>query len=276
MFEGGEEAALNIFTQKNYRDILRQSFEARIERTGSHSMRAFAKDLGLPAPRLCQILQKTDGLSRTSARKVAGRLGFNASETDYFCDLVEAQHARSRVGKEQAQARVEAKLIAEELSKEQIDADQIIRRWHHFAILELTNVSGFKSDVKWIARSLRISEMDAALAVDRLLHHGLLTRKRGRLVASHAQSSTTTDVPSAAIRQHHASMLARAAEILERAPLEDRDFSTMIVAGTKSDMPRLKSEIKKFRRALARLVEESTGPKDCLYSLAIQLFNLKD
>ena len=50
-----------------------------------------------------------------------------------------------------------------------IDKFSVISEWYHYAILELTYVSGFKADYKWIARKLSITVEEAKVAIERLI-----------------------------------------------------------------------------------------------------------
>lgn len=55
-----------------------------------------------------------------------------------------------------------------------IDTCSVISDWYHYAILELTYVSGFKANPNWIVKKLSITVEESKSAVERLKRLGLL------------------------------------------------------------------------------------------------------
>src|SRR5258708_1981839 len=90
----------------NYRSVLKSELETRCSRNPRYSLRAFARDLELSAPRLSGVLSGKFGLSRDAAEKIAQRLNYSKEETARFCDSVESLHARARVVRNLAKQRV--------------------------------------------------------------------------------------------------------------------------------------------------------------------------
>lgn len=92
----------------DYREFLREVLAMRVKRNPHYSQRAFARDLGLLPSRLNQILNGKLGLSPVAALQLAGRLGLQSGERDFFYDLVLSQSARSGCVRDAAAARVRA------------------------------------------------------------------------------------------------------------------------------------------------------------------------
>ena len=145
----------------SYRTYFEREIQIRTVRNPGYSLRAFARDIGLAAPKLSQILSGTCGLSKTSALKVAKKLKLNEAETEYFVALVEVEHNRSKRGKIQAQQRL-ATIESSSINELDLERFRIIADWYHFSLLELTEVQGFQSDIPWIAKRLGISQQEAA------------------------------------------------------------------------------------------------------------------
>src|SRR5205823_2962609 len=97
---------------------------------------------------------------------------------------------------------------------------------------------------------------------------GLLAREADRLRATDGWT-TTHDVPSGALRRYHAQLLELAARALEDVPVELRDVTAMTMAIHPAKLPLAKEEIKRFRRRLARLLEDESATE--VYHLTIQL-----
>jgi uncharacterized protein (TIGR02147 family) len=186
--------------------------------------------------------------------------------------LVEAQHARSRVARAAAVARLK-KYKTTARHQLQHDAFQAIADWYHFGILELTKVRGFKSEPKWIASHLGIAEVEVNLALERLERLGLVTRKNGAIRASFDEGELPGDVPSEYGKKFLAQLLAKAKDALYFQPIERREYSADILAVNRSMLPEARAAIRKFKHKFCTAMEEPTA-KDGLYCLAIQFFDL--
>jgi plasmid maintenance system antidote protein VapI len=84
-----------IKTQMTYQHFLLSEFESRKIRNSSCFLRAYARDLGLAAPKLSEILRGKCGLSEKSAQLITKKLNLSNEETQLFINLVNAKHARS-------------------------------------------------------------------------------------------------------------------------------------------------------------------------------------
>ena len=74
-------------TPASYVDILAGELRARQARNARYSLRAFARDCGLAACHLSEILRGREGLSRPKAQAVATSLGFDSAKAALFRDL---------------------------------------------------------------------------------------------------------------------------------------------------------------------------------------------
>lgn len=162
----------------DYKTILKEELASRCRQNPRYSLRAFARDLKLAPSRLSEVLSGKQGLSRPAAERIAKALGYAPGDIERFCDLVESLHARSKKNRDSARLRL--KKVGGDSTEIQLQADtvKLIADWYHFAILELTNIDGFRSESKWIAKRLGISEFEAQLALDRLQRLNLITQGR--------------------------------------------------------------------------------------------------
>jgi uncharacterized protein (TIGR02147 family) len=259
---------------RDYRVLLKEEFSRRLGARRPYSMNAFAKDLGLSGPRLSEIFSGKQGLSREKAEEIASRINFSTEEKDYFCDLVEMEHARSQQQRELARQRVEERLLDRDYHSVQQDVFQAISDWYHFGILQLLETKHFREDPAWIAEALGIAKTEAELALERLLRLEVLSRNaKGRLILTRDFIATTDGVPSLAVRKFHSQILRKALIALEAQPVEKRNFSSTVVAVKRSELPRAKEMMRKFR---LRFAKELTRPKeaDSVYCLSMQMFEL--
>lgn len=265
---------------ENYHQILKTELESRTRSNPRYSLRAFARDLGLSAPRLSRVLRGEQGLSLPAAKKIAERLGFAPGERERFCQLVLAVDARSKKKRKEASDRILLNFRKDpEVLLLETDSFLVISEWFHYAIVELTTTRGFKNDPKWIARRLGIHAIEAEGAVARLLRVGLLQEKSGKLVRSQALYGLPSQtLPSEAVRKFNRQILEKAIQAITLQSLEQRSLGTVTVAVDTKSLPRLFEELASFRRRFNKLAEElaqSTAMNAAeVYVLSLPFFRL--
>lgn len=259
----------------DYRDVLEHQYAQRCRHNPDYSQRAFARELGLSASQLSEVMKGVHGLSPARARAIAERLRMDETATERFVDLVEAKHARDPRRRQQAQERLEARRDHESFDMLPSDAFQMIAEWYHLALLELLKTRHFRSDAGWIAKALRIPVETAVGAVSRLRRLGLVRTDGGRIRAMKAKVSTTFDVPSQAIRTFHSQVLDKAKDALPHQSVDEREFGALLVPVGKHQIPEAKRLIREFQD---RFSEELGADlvKDEVYALSVQFFRLSD
>lgn len=257
----------------NYREMLLQELEKRCRRNSQYSLRSFARDLSISPSRLSDVLKGRYGLSRAAAEKIAKKMQWEPIRRTYFCDLVASVHSRSRTQKKEARKRL--KRLYRDLHSQQLslDAFQLISDWYHYAILELTLTEDFQSDTAWISQRLAVNEHLIESAIQRLIRLGLLEKKNNTLKATAHNTFTPSGIPNEAIRKNHRQILQKAQAALDSQTVDQRDFSSVVLAIRKKDLPEAQEAIKAFRRQFDTQFGQSI-PKDEVYCLAIQFFSL--
>ncbi len=261
--------------QSDYRDVLRAELTRRCQANPRYSQRAFARDLRILPNRLSEVLSGKQGLSRDVAERVAGRLGYSALEKGYFCDLVDSRHARSPLKRQLATVRVEGARRGSESRMMAEEVFQVIADWHHFAILELTTLDGFRCDVRGITAALGLRKAQVTEAVERLMNLGLLTRSRGKFKATSHTDFAPGGVPSEAIRRFHGQVLAKAQVALSTQPVAEREFMTSLVGMPAGKIALGKREIQDFVANFGAKVRGNDAPTE-LYALGVQFFRLTE
>jgi len=142
------------------------------------------------------------------------------------------------------------------------------------AILELTEVKGFKSTFDFISKRLKITADKAKEAVERLEDLGLLKKQDSKWVQTHADMATPSGIPSRVIRDYHRQILTKAEAALENIPVQERDFSAVTLTIAESQVKEAQEEIKKFRRNLVQQLTSKQDPKERVYCLSVQFFPL--
>ncbi|MGZ3771103.1 MAG: TIGR02147 family protein [Bdellovibrio sp.] len=259
----------------DYLHFFNSVWECRKTRNPRYSLRAYARDLGMPASKLSQILRGRCGLSETRAREIAEKMGLSTAEKDIFATMVATKHSRSDFARKKAQQKLENFLSHASYRTLSLDAFKIISDWYHLAILELTDIVDFRSDPKWIARRLQIPLKITKEAIDRLLEFGLLDRKNdGTFFQTDVFLQTPSGIPSLELRKHHSQILSKADEALTKVPVELREFSSTTFTISESQIALLKKQLQEFRKSFATEATNAATSKERVYCLSMQFFPL--
>lgn len=257
----------------NYREILREAWMKRLRKNPSHSLRAFARELGLAPSRLSEIFQGKQGLSRKKAMMIGQAIGMSAEKLQYFCDLVEQEHARSSEGRSLAQSRLKHSAIANEYQVLSLDAIQVVADWHHLAILQALELPRAPQNARGFAELYEISESQAQAAIDRLIRLMLVDKtSKGKLKKAKDFMATPDGIPSSAIRRFHGQILEKASEALETQSVEERNVSANLFNLNPARMKAAKNRLLRFRRKFVKDFGGDGG--EAVYCLSMQLFEL--
>ena len=156
----------------------------------------------------------------------------------------------------------------------EIENFRIISDWYHIAILELAETESFQSDFKWIAKELGLTQLEAKLAVERLLATNLLTSKDGKYQKTKQKLNTCSqDKTNAALIKYQKQILEKAIESIETDPLPTRNMTGMSMAIDPEKMPLAKKMIQEFMADLCDFLEADN--KKQVYQLSVNLFPLQ-
>jgi uncharacterized protein (TIGR02147 family) len=260
--------------QGDYRSLLQRELLSRIQRNPRYSVRAMARDLSLSSAFLSQVLNGRRSLSEEKGVAVAARLSWTTQQSSLFLQLIRLARATSPTLRGQILAQLPEGNLREQIHRHfRLGAKrfQVVSDWYHFAILELTELRGFRADPEWIGRKLGIRPAEARDAVSRLVELGLLESRGKRL---RKKDCSIGDTPSEAIRKFHRQHLEKAGRALETQPVEERHLSGITMAVNTRQLPWAIRKIARFRREMMAGLE--TGPRDQVYHLSVQLYRLSE
>lgn len=154
-----------------------------------------------------------------------------------------------------------------------LDCFHAMKEWYHYGITQLLYIDTFNDDPKWIAKMLSITELEAKLAVDRLIRLKILNRdENGKMYKTAAHLSTSTDIATSGIRHFQKQILEKAINSLMNDDISERDITSITIAINESKIKEVKKEIKKFRMKMSEFMSE--GEKTRVYNLGIHLIPL--
>jgi uncharacterized protein (TIGR02147 family) len=261
----------------DFKTVLKNEFAERAGANPHYSLRAFARTLNLSPPRLSDILRGRYGLSKRAAIAIAKRLGYNKSEQTAFACLVESKHARSRIGRDRANAELQAFRKRGPVQDFQLEAFRVISDWYHFALLELTYVKDFQSNPAWIAKQLGISISLVKDAIGRLKKLDLLIETQGKLTAPDLTLDVPGGVPSSALKNFHRQILNKAIQAIDEQSVEERELSSVVIALRNDQLPEAKKMISDFRKNFLNALGSNVAvarDKNQVYFFSNQFFSL--
>ncbi|RYZ67519.1 MAG: TIGR02147 family protein [Proteobacteria bacterium] len=260
-------------TELGYRKYILDEFVTRRTRNPSYSLRAFARDLQIPASRLSEIMSGKAGVSETRALDLIDKLKLDNASRDRFLDLFRSAHSRIQQIKMEASRNLEINRLDQNVIEE--DRFALIADWQHLAILEVLKVENLEKTPEQIGGRLGVHPVLVSESIERLQRLGFLEDGETGIVPKNEGGTTTHDVPSAAIRQYHQQLLDKAKEAIESKPIDERDFSSVVFAIDKTKVAAAKEKIRNFRREFMREFETG-GTPDSVYGMSVQFFELTE
>lgn len=248
-----------IYQYQNYIDYLTDELDRRMRNNPRYSQRAYAKQLGLSPGELSEILNQKRKLSPKSAAKIASSLDLNSSETDHLFKLVQKDHI----------PQPKVKIPHQALN---LDLFQIVSDWQCFAILNLSECSGFRWNAHWIAKRLFLAVPIVRKALERLEKVGLIQKKGNTYSVTPDYVISANGVPSEAVRNYHKSLLKKAAEALDTQSLKEREFLSVGLAFDPQYIDKVKEEMNRFSDQIVETY--SKGKKTEVYQFCLQFFRL--
>ncbi|MCB0419906.1 MAG: TIGR02147 family protein, partial [Bdellovibrionales bacterium] len=245
----------------------------RQRRNPRMTLGSFSRFIGMTPSRLHDVLSGRNGMSLTVAEKVADRLGFDKERKIFFCYLVESEHGRSQLQRQMAKLRLEQYQLRKQYQKLNLDVFDVVSKWHHFAILELTYLESFQSQSDWIAQKLGISINECELALDRLQRLRLLKWENEKWIATNDYTLVGDDIPSTSIKKYHLDLIEKSQMALFDQSVEEREFTSLTLAISKNQIGEAKKRIRQFQKEFCASMENSKN-KNTVYTMTLGFFQL--
>jgi uncharacterized protein (TIGR02147 family) len=144
-----------------------------------------------------------------------------------------------------------------------------------YAVLSLLDLDTFVYDVSWIASYLNLQKSDVETIIANLIKLELAEVSDGTLVSTKRRITSTDEIKSESIFNHHSKCLHQAMKIGESLPVESRYFSTITLPTNLELLDEAKVIIREFEEKLVALLGESYQKTD-LVRFSIQLYPLTE
>ncbi len=272
------EWAPDIFGYLDYREYLRDYYDAAKEAVSAFSYRYFSRRAGFSSPNYLKLVSDGDrGLTPKSLEKMIKGLELDREEARFFRALVGFGQAKSAEEKNEYFESVSAS--QQFRSARRIDSSmfEYLSRWYYPAIREMAARPDFKNDPKWIAGELfpPITAKQAQQALDVIFDLGLLETDGEKVWRGNPNLTTGHEVGSLAAGNYHRQMLEKGAQSIETVPREHREISGMTMCINDEKFLELKERIHSFRESLMEVAERDDGDNpDRLYQFNLVFFPL--
>lgn len=259
-----------------YINKLKHEYEKRKEKNSSYSLRAFAKSLAIDAGTLTRIINGKRIPSLMLGKELISGLNLEGSEAELFLNSL----AKEKWNEKPIRVSQDLKNFGQPKEDEirplsnayqvELDTYKILADWIHYAILELTFVSDFNSNCKWIAEKIGRSVDDVEIAVERLMKLKLLSLENGKYVKTNTRITTKdkskTTKPLMRLQKD---LLGIALKAIDEVDYEKRASVSMTMAINPKNIDKAKSAFVEFSEKMCDLLEE--GEQTEIYNLIINL-----
>jgi len=264
---------VSLYEYFDYQVFLRDYIDTRKKNQTWFSFRYFASKIGMDHSNLVKALLGKRHISLHNAHSIADFLKFTAKEIEYFTTLVEFNKAKSQA---KSKFLLEKLLAIKNVNLKKIEPHQYdyYRQWYHTAIYSLLDYFEFYDDYKALAAQLNppITAKMAMESITLLEKLQLIHRDtQGRYTQTKKMITSGQRWHSLAIQKFQEETIKLAQHSLTNHPRNVRDFSTLTMALSKSDMDAIREITEQYRKSIIKVIHES-GPGDTVYQLNVQLF----
>jgi uncharacterized protein (TIGR02147 family) len=272
--EGDSEVEVRkVFEYLDYRDMLKDAYEARKARQVGFSYRMMASILGSDASYLHRVLQKEFHLPSRCIPKALQFLDLAGRQAEYFQMIV--AHARARTRRER-QEILEKALALRDVERRSLESRELefLRFWWGAGTRCVLEVVEGRPNPEEIAGLIQppVPVEEIRKTLDLLLELGLVRKgPAGRLIPAEAHLTAAGEGKIEAVRSYQAQVLELAKESLARFPPGERDVSTLSMAVDTPAFEEIREILRDCRRRIQKRSETVTRP-DQVHQLAMAIF----
>lgn len=263
-----------LYDYTDYRTFLGDWYAEKKKANPAFSYRVLARKVGFKSPgHFTLILKGKTNISRELALKFASYLKLRNVQTEYFCNLVLFNQARTQ--KEKV-AYLEKMKSHKEYSVRRIAAEEYeyFEKRHHSVIRAMLEFVDVKDDFRKLAQLIvpPISVAEVTRSVALMARLGLVKRDaRGFWRSTDALVSSGNESTAVALNRYVLEGLKCAEQAIDRFAKPERNLSSVMVGVSATGFAKLQEEVREFRRRVMQLAAKEHDA-DRVYQLSIQLF----
>jgi uncharacterized protein (TIGR02147 family) len=237
-------------------DLIKIVFEEKKIRNPKYSLRALARDIGIPPGRLSEVMAGKRNMTLLMAQKLVRLNKLQNDEKNKIFELIKSQN------KLRSKKITDRNLLsAEEFSK--------VCHWHYYALMCLIDSKTAENNIGYFAEKLNLNPAK--------IKEMLQTMESAKLIKFDGQkyqtlkSSTTTsqDSLNRAIQNFHREMVYFHLSQVENVSTEFRDLQSLIIPFAVKNVPKAKKMLRNFIDEFEKKFGTSTGSD--VFGLSFQL-----
>ncbi len=269
---------ISIFEYSNPSLFLRDTWNSKRAYNKNFTLRAWATQLGISSHgSFYQMIKGLRPLPKKYIHPISKSLKLGSKETLYFETLVDYSKAKDLEHKNFYKDRLKELSPSPKLSFYELESFHFIKNPLNGAIIEMTTLSDFKYDIKWIQDKLAIkySQNEIQKAINLLLELKLITLcSDGKLKRSNAHIFTKQDIKNIALQEYHSNVLSLANSAIKTQEIDKREFNATAFGIKEEHLPQIKEDIRNFINEMINKYETTAGSADQIYQLSTQFFGL--
>ena len=264
--------------REQYIQMLKTELGNRQSGNSGYSLRAFARDTNLEAPRLSMILNSKKGLSVDKALQIISNFSWAKDDKEAFINFVQASHGRSKKDRLLAKENIKKHLKKRAYSIEKFIEDKFFKQIAepiHYLIIEALKLDDVMPSIEGLNLVINYSKSEIEEAVLRLKSLKLLDIENGVISIKEYIISSGGKTPSMALRKHHSIQLQSAIKAINEQDVSTRALSSLTIAVPKDIVPDIFEKISEFRREINEyIINHENQNKTDVYCLSSQFFRI--
>lgn len=177
-----------MFQHMNYRNWLNKILEEKRRKNSKYSLRAFARDLGVQASMLSEVLSEKRRLTNEKAKLIAKSICESEIEENYFVNLVRLSDGKSSGERSSARRLIDA-YYTSITGIEQLNSDnaQLFSDWKTVLLIQLLKIDSPKLSESEISDALEIDNAELIKKLNVLRNLGLLNENPYEVVEMYSE-----------------------------------------------------------------------------------------
>ncbi len=249
------------------------------------SFEQLAEKIGYNSPRLFAMVINRQRLpSSQLVSRIAAALDLDSEEQSYL-DILRTKEklSQGKVVYEEISnviAKDTAAIDRDHPTPQRLELEEFaqISEWYYPVLKHLIKCRQGERNYEWLCRKLTdtLGKTEIRHALDRMLELDIIKEKNGNFTVSQLKRSTDVGdtVPSLAIKRYHAQAMQCAVNALYRAPMERREFQSLVLGVNDAQVEDAKKFIRSFIGSFRRKFGDSSTDRVC--RLNIQFFEHTD
>lgn len=258
----------------NYREFLRDFFDAKKRNNRSYSYRVFAQKAQLGSSgHLKMVMDGQRNLTQDTLPKYLKALDLKTKKDQKLFELlVKYNQCKDPLQKVDYFNEVMTEKNKKGLSQLERHQFQFVSNWYYIVIYVMVDFPDFRADADWIYGRLRkkVSRPQIESALEDLQALGLIEKTKDGWGQVKGAITVPDDIKITAIPKYHDSMLSLARQALVDLSVEEREFNGVTLPIKKSALPHIKERIREFRKEINEYASNVNDPNE-VYQLNIQL-----